>query len=434
MARVLYILPSSTYRAAAFLDAARSLGVDVVTGSEQPQALAGVMGDHFVELDLDDPDRAVGAIERLARRLPLDAVVAVDDVGGLVASMAAERLGLRHNLPPAVAATRDKAAMRRLLDAAGVSQPAWRATSVATAAVTEPDTVADAVADLGLPAVVKPRSLSGSRGVIRVDTVDEARAAAVRVRSILSETGASPTETLLVEEFVAGDEFALEGIVRAGALEVLALFDKPDPLDGPYFEETIYLTPSRLPPERAEAVRSLVASAVAAIGIVEGPIHAEVRLGASGSRPVLIEVAARTIGGNCAKVLRFATGTTLEELVLAHFLGSGGPARREDAASGVMMIPVPRSGRLVAVRGLDEARRVANVTGAEITIAPGRRVRTLPEGDRYLGFLYARAESVERVEHALRSAHSEIEIEIESDLDGVEIARRAPAPPRRARG
>ncbi len=409
---MLLILPTSTYRASAFLDAASRLGVDVVTGSDQPQTLAHLMGDHFVELDLDDPPAAARTIELLAGRLPLDAVVAVDDVGGLVAALASERLGLRHNPPAAIAVTRDKRAMRALVDAGGLEQPAWRAVGGAGGGGGEADLVAAAAAELGFPAVVKPCSLSGSRGVIRVDSHAQAAAAAARVRSILTDAGGSPDEPLLVEEFVPGAEVALEGLVRDGTLEVLAVFDKPDPLDGPFFEETIYVTPSRLPAAAAGSVHRLVAAAVDAIGLREGPVHAEVRLAAGGRGPVLLEVAARTIGGNCARALRFSTGAPLEELVLAQYLGAGGPVVRERAASGVMMIPIPRSGRLVEVRGLERARAVDHVTGVEIAIPRGRRVDALPEGDRYLGFVFARADTPEVVEQALRDAHGALEVEI----------------------
>ncbi|MDA8292619.1 MAG: ATP-grasp domain-containing protein, partial [Actinomycetota bacterium] len=271
----------------------------------------------------------------------------------------------------------------------------------------------DAARELGFPAVVKPCSLSGSRGVIRADDPDEARAAAVRARRILADAGGGPDEPLLVEEFVPGAELAVEGIVRSGVFEALALFDKPDPLDGPFFEETIYVTPARLDEGTVAAVTRLVGDAVAAIGLREGPVHAEVRVATGDRGPVLLEAASRTIGGNCARALRFATGASLEEIVLAHYLGIPSPAPPDSEASGVVMIPIPRTGRLVAVRGLDRARAVEHVTGAEISIPPGRLVRALPEGDRYLGFAFARAETPDLVEAALRAALAELEIEIE---------------------
>jgi len=214
-----------------------------------------------------------------------------------------------------------------------------------------------------------------------------------------------------VESYVAGAEVAVEGLLRGGELEVLAVFDKPDPLTGPYFEETIYVTPSRFPEAvQADATRT-VAEAAAAIGLTEGPVHGELRVDDQG-RPWLLEVAARTIGGLCARTLRFAAGVTLEELVLRHALGLPVDSRRERPAAGVMMLPIPAAGRLVAVHGQDAARAVPGITALEVSIHPGGELRPLPEGDRYLGFLFARAGSPAMVEQALRTAHTLLRIEI----------------------
>jgi len=234
----------------------------------------------------------------------------------------------------------------------------------------------------------------------------EAQAAATRILAIANGP-------LLVEEYVTGDEVAVEGLLVHGRLDVLAVFDKPDPLVGPFFEETIYVTPSRLPPATLTRVTDLVAAAATALGLTEGPVHAEVRV--DGDRAWVVEVAARTIGGLCARALRFGAGVALEELVLRHALGmSIDSLDRERSASGVMMLPIPQSGIFRAVHHQDAARAVPGIDGLEITVAPGREVRTLPEGDRYLGFLFARAETPAAVEQALRTAAATLEIEITS--------------------
>jgi biotin carboxylase len=405
VARVLLLLPSATYRAADFLEAAHALGVDVVVASEQRQTLAEAMGDRALHLDLHDRDAATEAIVALARRGPIDAVVAVDDQGVLVAAEAAARLGLPANPRAAVAATRDKAVMRRIFAAADVPQPEYRV-------VGPGDDVAAVASALGFPCVLKPVSLSGSRGVIRVDDPVATNAAAMRVRRILEEADEDAGGPLLVERFVEGDEVALEGLLRAGRLEVLTVFDKPDPLDGPYFEETIYVTPSRKDPATLARIASRTADAIRALGLREGPIHAELR----GARAdvFVLEVAARSIGGLCSRALRFGAGVRLEELILRHALGlplDGLP--RESAAAGVMMLPIPRAGVLVAVHGQDRARAVQGIAGLDITIHPGRSVQPLPEGDRYLGFLFARAATPAEVEHALRTAHGQLEVVID---------------------
>jgi biotin carboxylase len=406
MARVVLILPTATYRAPDFMAAARRLGVDVVVASEHRQALSGAIGDRALVLPLSQPELSADAIAALHERTPLDAVVAVDDSGTAVAALASERLGLGPSNPPdAVAAARDKSRMRDAFAVAGLPQPSYRLAWPG-------DDVGRLAGEVGLPCVVKPLSLGASRGVIRADSPDEAVSAAARVRDILACARDDSDGPLLVESFVAGREVAVEGLMRGGELEVLAIFDKPDPLDGPYFEETIYVTPSRLPEDMQSLVRGAAADAAAALGLREGPVHAELRIGPDG--PVMLELAARSIGGLCARSLRFGLGTSLEELILAHALGR--PAnglRRETLASGVMMLPIPRAGTLREVRGVERARQVPGIGGLEISIAPGRPVEPLPEGDRYLGFLFAKAATPAEVEAALRAAHAQLEVAID---------------------
>jgi biotin carboxylase len=407
VARLLLLLPTATYRAADFLTAARALGAEVVVASERRLVS---MGDGQLTLDMCRPEAAAEAIAALAEERPLDAVVAVDDQGVRVAALAAERLGLPGNPPAAAAATRDKSAMRGALAAAGVPQPEHRT-------VGPGDDPAAVAADVGLPCVVKPLSLSASRGVIRADDPRAAAAAVARVRAILAEAGEDLDEPLLIERYVPGAEVAVEALLRAGSLEPLAVFDKPDPLEGPYFEETIFTTPSRLPGEVVAAVTRMTADACAALGLREGPVHAELRT--DGRRVWMLELAARSIGGLCSRSLRFGLGVSLEEVILRHALGLPlGDLRREAAASGVMMLPIPRAGVLREVRGHDEARAVPGIAGLEISIGRDRPVRPLPEGDRYLGFLFARGDTPAQVEHALRAAHERLEIDIAEPAAG----------------
>jgi len=408
VSRVLLLLPSGTYKAPDFLDAARRLGVDVVVASETEQTLADAMGDRALVVDLSDPPGSAERIVSLAARTRLDAVLAVDDQGLLIAALAASDLGLPANPPDAVARTRNKAAMRAALSAGSPSlrQPSFRVVGTG-------DDLGRAAEAVGWPVVVKPVSLSASRGVIRADDPAGAEAAAQRIRAILDGDGHPADEPIVVEQYVPGEEVAVEGLLRSGELEVLAIFDKPDPLTGPYFEETLYVTPSRQPEAVQADIARAVSAAAAAIGLREGPVHAELRIDPEG-RPWILELAARTIGGLCARTLRFAAGVTLEELVLRHALDLPIDPRRERLAAGVMMLPIPGAGRLVAVRGQDEARAVPHITALEIAIPIGGHVEPLPEGARYLGFLFARAHSPDEVEAALRAAHSVLEVEIAS--------------------
>ncbi|MGH9086762.1 MAG: ATP-grasp domain-containing protein [Acidimicrobiales bacterium] len=398
MPRLLLLVPTGTYRAGAFLAAAAHLGIDVVIGSERRQAMAAAMGDGAVVVPMDDVEVAVGRIAELHRRAPIDAVVAVDDQGLVVAAAASARLGLRHNRPEAVAAARDKALSRARLAATGVAQPGFF--------VLEPGAdVRDAADRVGYPCVVKPVSRSGSQGVIRADDAGQAQEASERARAIVGSD-----EPLLVEAFVAGPEVAVEALLEDGILHVLAVFDKPDPLDGPFFEETFYVTPSRQQANILEGIGATAQAATAGLGLTEGPVHAELRVRADG-QPVVIEVAPRSIGGLCARALRFGAGISLEEVILRHAAGVGlGGLRRESQASGVMMLPIRRAGVLERVSGQAEALAVDGVVGLEITIPIGRPVVPLPEGDRYLGFAFARGQTPADVEAALRRVDAALDV------------------------
>jgi biotin carboxylase len=403
--RLLLILPSATYRAPDFLAAARELGVAVTVASERRAAMSAAMGERALTLRLSDPALAAEQIAERARETPFAAVVGVDDQGVMAAALGAERLGLPHNPPAAVARTRDKAAMRRALAEAGVPQPRFALLPCGA-------DVAAVARDVGLPCVVKPLGLSGSRGVIRADDAEQARLTAERIRGILAAAQEPPGAPLLLESYLPGAEVAIEGLLRGGRLEVLAVFDKPDPLEGPYFEETLYVTPSRLPAAVLAEVEAVTARAARALGLREGPIHAELRV--DGERVSVLELAARSIGGLCSRALRFGAGVSLEQVILRHALGLGlEDLARESTASGVMMIPIPGAGVLRAVEGQQEARAVEGIGGLEITIARGRPVVPLPDGDRYLGFLFARAASADAVERSLRAAHGRLRIRIE---------------------
>ena len=408
VSRVALLLPSASYRAPDFVEAARRLGVEVVVASDARQTWAGPDdADRALVVDFARPEEAAATLVAAAGRTPLDAVVAVDEPGVVVAALAGERLGLAHNPPHAVAATRDKSLMRRRLAAVGtVPQPDF--------AVVEPgDAVGRAAAAVGFPCVVKAVSLSGSRGVLRADDEAAAVAAATRIRALLRDAG-DPAGRLLVERFVPGVELAIEGLLVDGRLHVLALFDKPDPLDGPTFEETMFVTPSRQPAVVQERIAEVVAEAVRVLGLREGPVHAEVRV--DGSAVSFLEVAARSIGGLCARTLTFGLGTTLEELILRHAVGRlpdrADGLRRERAAAGVCMVPIPRAGTLAGIGGVAEALAVEHVVGFEQTIPDGRPVRPLPEGDRYLAFVFARADTPAEVEHALRTAVAQLDVEV----------------------
>lgn len=406
MRRILLLMATRTYRARAFMRAARKLDAEIVVGSERRQALARARPGTTLALDFRHPDRAVAQIAAAAQAAPFDAVVGVDDDTTLIAALAGATLGLPHNDPDAVRATRDKHLMRRLLAQAGPPSPWFRLLPLT-------GDLRAAAATLDYPCVVKPLTLSASRGVIRADDPASLLVAVERIRAIFatSDAAGAAAQQVLVEEFIPGVEVALEGMLLDGALKVLALFDKPDPLDGPYFEETIYITPSRLSVGVQDAVTAAAERAAAALGLREGPVHAELRVNERGAW--IVEVAARSIGGLCSSTLEFSGGRSLEELILLHAAGADvSRFEREQQPSGVMMLPIPRAGVLAGVRGIDAARAVVGIVDLEISIPLGQVVVPLPEGARYLGFVFARGRSPAAVENSLRAAHAALRFEI----------------------
>ncbi|MCE7981606.1 MAG: ATP-grasp domain-containing protein [Caldilinea sp. CFX5] len=407
--RILLLTTARSYRGDAFLQAAARLGIAVVQAIDMTKALA----DYWhcpLGIDFNDTEGAIQAIRDFHSRQPVQAILGIDDSGSLLAARASERLGLPYNSPVAAEAARDKYKMRTLMAAGGVPCPVFRRFTTDQ----PPPSVA---AQVDYPCVVKPLNLNGSRGVIRADNPTEFVAAVQRLTQMLQQEQADGQPTAyLVEDFIPGFEVALEGMLDNGRLLVLALFDKPDPLDGPFFEETIYVTPSRLPPATQQAIADTVAQAARALGLQMGPVHAELRVNERG--PWMLEVAGRSIGGLCSQVLRFGVDESLEELILRQACGL--PllsTTREQRAAGVMMIPIPAAGILQRVDGVDAALATPLIEGVEITARINYPITPLPEGESYLGFIFAKGETPGAVEAALRQAHSKLTFSIVPEFD-----------------
>ena len=410
MSRVLLLIPSRSYRAPDFMDAAAKLGVEVVVGSDVRNPLEELADGQMLGLDFANPEIGADEIERFAGGHPLDTIVAVDDGGALVAARAARRLELPYNSVASVEATRNKALLRERIAAAGIASPEYHVLATS-------DDPRAAAAALTYPVVLKPLALSASKGVIRANDAEEFVAAFERVGGILgtvdalTECGAELANRVLVEGYVPGIEVSIEGILDGGRLRVLAIFDKPDPLEGPFFEETIYVTPSRLAENEQARIIEVTEQACQALGLVDGPVHAELRLNADGVFP--LDIAARSIGGLCSRTLSFGTGMSLEELLLRHAIGADVPSyERQESAAGVMMIPIPKAGTLHAVSGEAEAEALPLIESVTISMHTGSSVVPLPEGAEYLGFIFARGETPELVEAALRDAHQLLNFEI----------------------
>ena len=411
--RVLLLVPTTSYRIGDFLEAAQKLDIDVAVGSGDRDVLEVLSHGQALGLDLADVEAGVARIVEYARRHPLAAIVPVDQETTVLAARAAQALGLPHNPPDAVAAAGDKYRFRAALANSGLNVPRFSRHS-------RDEDAEKAARQTTYPCVLKPLALSAGRGVIRAD--DEATFAAAfhRIEAILASPDATQPgdagDYILVEDYIPGAEVSLEGLLEDGRLRALALFDKPDPLEGPYFEETIYVTPSRLPAATQRAIAAATETALRSLGLRDGPIHAELRINDKG--PWVIEIAARSIGGLCARSLSFGAGVALEEVILRHALGlSVGAVEREASAAGVMMIPIPGPGVFHAVDGIEAARAVAGIEDVTITIPLGHDVVPLPEGFRYLGFIFAKERAPDAVEAALRDAHAKLEFTIGPTAD-----------------
>jgi predicted ATP-grasp superfamily ATP-dependent carboligase len=391
------------YQTRSFAEAARRLGVGVVIGSDRCHQLEDPWADGAVALHFEEPRSAAARLAEAVQGRSVGAILALGDSQTATAVHAARLLNLTYNSPEAVENCRSKLRQREVLQKAGLPVPDFFSFALA-----EPrDSVLRRVT---FPCVVKPLRLAASQGVIRANNPAEFIAAVERIARLLSSpelqvTREADLDRLLVERYIPGSEFALEGILEAGQLRVLALFDKPDPLEGPYFEESIYVTPSRLSHKAQEQISRCAAESIGALGLSEGPVHAEFRLNDQG--PWVLEVAPRPIGGLCSRVLRFGPQRIfLEELLIRKALRMpGGDWQRESDAAGVMMIPVPQSGVLEKAEGSQEALAIAGICEIQITARLHDFIAAWPEGSSYLGFIFARGRTPDFVEAALRDAH-----------------------------
>lgn len=395
--RLLLIAPHSSYRIVPYLKAAEQLGIDVLVASTSEHSLVSAVAEGL-RIDLDDPEAAFQRILRSAEQRSYAGVVATDDSVVPLAARVAQALGLPHNPPEAAALTQRKDLARARLAERGVPVPQHGRIDLTADLQQQADLVR-------YPCVVKPLALSGSRGVIRADNPQELIAACQRIRSIVAEPSTEEERRyLLAEDYLPGREVAVEAMLHNGELQLLAIFDKPDPLEGPFFEETYYITPSRHSEAEQQLIVKRTAEACAAYGLTQGPVHAELRL--HNGEAWILEVAARTIGGQCASLLRHGTGHGLEELVVAQAVGKPLMAVASAEATGVLMIPIPRAGILRRVEGLSAARRVPHIIDVEIYVRDGYELVPLPEGAAYLGFIFARGPDPATVESALRESHA----------------------------
>lgn len=413
--KLLVLTSKLGYQTRSFLEAAQALGVAVEFATDRCHQLEDPWSDGALALNFAD---AQGAGDEMVRqKTPAgrpDAVLALGDRPAAAAAYAARAFGLAGNEPEAVRRMRSKLSQREILERAKLPVPEFF-----SFALDEP--LESVVPRVKFPCVIKPLSLAASQGVIRANDPQEFRSARSRIARLLlspelQARGEGDLDRLLVESYIPGREVAVEGLLDRGRLRILSIFDKPDPLEGPYFEETLYVTPSRLTEDQQAALEDAARRALAALGLTHGPVHAEFRINDGG--PWVLEAAPRPIGGLCSRALRFGPRKiSLEELLIRHALDLGGwDVPREPEASGVMMIPVPRSGILESVDGLDEARRAPDITAIEITARRKDYLAAWPEGASYLGFIFARSGEPQQAEAALREAHGKLRFQFSERL------------------
>ena len=414
MKRVLLLATTTGYQTRMFEEAAQRMGVELVYATDRCDQLDDPWRDGAIPVRFHEEWRSVDAVLKALEATPVSGVIAVGDRPTVLAAQVARLLDLPGHPPDAAVVARDKRLLRERLRLAGLRVPAY----FAVPSTTDPEALLSRVS---FPAVIKPTVLSGSRGVIRTDDALSFVTAFDRLKRLLGSTEVRElrdpeADIIQIENYIPGVEFAIEALMDCGKLRLLAIFDKPDPMDGPFFEETIYVTPSRADRRTKDRIIAAVVTAARAVGLFHGPVHAECRVNDEGV--YVLEVAARPIGGLCAKALRFVNSAGdrcgLEELVLRHALGEpAGDWTREAEASAVMMIPIPRGGVYRRVDGLDEARAVPGVEGVRVTAKIDQRLVPLPEGASYLGFIFARGSTPEAAEAAVRSAHARLRFTID---------------------
>lgn len=411
--RVLILATTTGYQTRMFGEAAERQGIDLIYATDRCDQLDDPWRDGAIPVRFHEEWRSVDALLKALAQRPIDGILAVGDRPTVMAAQLGRLLNLPSHPPEAAAAARDKRIAREKFRAGGLLAPNAFAVPMAT----DPLTVLPRV---DFPAVLKPTVLSGSRGVIRADDAVSFAAAFTRIRRLLESSDVKElrdpeADVIQVEQYIPGSEFALEGVLDHGQLQTIAIFDKPDPLEGPFFEETVYVTPSQVNTGIQTQIGMAVTRAVQVLGLHHGPIHAEVRFNSKG--PYVLEVAARPIGGLCAKTLRFEhAGRRIgfEDVLLLHAAGiSIGEWRREHLAAAVMMIPIPRSGIFRRVDGVEAAGAVPYVDEIEITAKPDQQLLALPEGSSYLGFIFARAATAKDAVGALREAHARLRFAID---------------------
>tara|TARA_B100000029_G_C17545474_1_gene948295 strand:+ start:143 stop:1390 length:1248 start_codon:yes stop_codon:yes gene_type:complete len=397
MSRILLLTDHASYRIATYIDACARLDVDVIIASEGRSSLVPDLASG-VSLDPNNYSKSLETLSVLYESEPFSGIVATDDSVVRLAAAVGDRFNLPTSDPVAVEQAQRKDSSRVAQRDAGLRVPNFQSVRLDKSSEIQ----VQRLNSVTYPCVAKPVTLSASRGVIRANNEIELLAAFSRISAIIESAGPEHPPVCLVEDYIEGKEYVVEGLINRGEWETIGLIEKPALMEGPFFEETIYLSPAEIPDSLAALLTETVENACRKLNITHGPIHAECRVNDDGAW--LIELGLRTIGGRCSRIVDAHNFYKLEELVVLNALGIKPIVKKQDSISGVMMIPVATQGILRRVEGLEKARAISFITGVEIDIRPGEQLVPWPEGFRYPGFIFARGDEPSKVEGALWSA------------------------------
>ena len=399
--RFLLIAQPNSYRIAPYIKAAQNMGLEVMIASAGQHSL--ITEVHAgIHINLNDIPTSLKTILDEATKKPFAGILGSDDSTVELAAAVAAELGLSHNPPEAARISQRKDLARAELSLSGAAVPIHCLIDLSK-------TIDNQMAGLPWPCVIKPLNLSASRGVIRTNNEQEFIEACTRIKKIIVHSADEFERThVLIEDYIDGIEIAYEGYLKKGELNTLTIFDKPEPLTGPYFEETIYVTPSQLCNDIQDNIKQTVQQACEIYGLKTGPVHAELRIDKN-NKPWILEVASRTIGGDCARTLDSDNGFNIEELTIALAMNRPFEIDSDEQCRGVMMMPIKKGGILRRVEGLSKAGKVEHVESIDIIIREGNELIPLPEGNQYPGYIFARADSQQKVINALQEAFSKLE-------------------------
>lgn len=394
--RLLLISHHNSYRIASYIKAAKNLSLDVTIASQGKHSLVTEVADGL-HVNFDDTESALKEIIKENNKKPFAGILGSDDQTVELAAQAAKVLHLPHNPPEAAQYSHRKDLARAKLTLADRNVPFHCLLNL-----TKP--IKNQIIDLPLPCVVKPLNMSASRGVIRVDNTEQLKVACERLRPILADSPNIFEQThILIEAYIDGIEIAYEGYLQNKKLNTITIFDKPDQLTGPYFAETIYVTPSSLDNDLQLAIKMEIEKSCKAYGLVTGSIHAECRIDKN-NKVWILEIASRTIGGDCARILD-NNNYSLEEMAILLSIGKNITIKKSKKARAVMMIPIKQKGLLKRVEGLSLANKVKHIDSIDIIINQGHELIPLPEGNQYLGYIFSSADTSEKATEAIRMAY-----------------------------